>query len=70
MLHKGSRLIESYLLFLKSSRLSDQTIRSYRCIVEKFLAENPGAVNFTYSDILFARLVDLGTATSLRPNEF
>lgn len=52
MEHKGNITVQAFVVFLKQSRFSDQTIRGYKCIVEKFLSENPNGCLYTYNDIL------------------
>jgi len=50
--HSSNITVQAFAVFLKQSRFSAQTIRSYQYIVDKFLSENPNGCNYSYSEIL------------------
>lgn len=45
-------LMDSFVAYMKRNHLSDQSIKGYRCIVEKFLSETPDGYKATYNEIL------------------
>jgi integrase/recombinase XerD len=45
-------IVDSFVIYLKKNRFSAQSVKAYKCIIEKFLSVNPNGCFSTYNEIL------------------